>query len=106
MKVLVERQNIVPLHLAFYQQKRELEDLGHELINIDEWLIDTAHTTKKCWYGDSMPGIITLMNPGQRIRLVHAGVRHGFIPGVHLTYKAASRTGDYHNEMDGSNFTR
>ena len=46
-------------------------------------------------------------NRGQRIIVVHAGGRHGFIPGAFLTYKAAfSCTGDYYSEMDGHNFTR
>ena len=37
---------------------------------------------------------------------MHAGGRHGFIPGALLTYKAASRTGDYNSEMDGGNFKK
>ena len=105
-KVLVERPNIVSLRLAFYQRKKELEDIGYELIYIDETWIDTAYTTKKCWQGDRTPGIISPLNRGQRIIVVHAGGRHGFVPGALLTYKAASRTGDYHSEMDGPNFTR
>lgn len=50
--------------------------------------------------------IISSMNRGQRIIVVHAGGRQGFIPGALLTYKAASHTGDYHSEMDGNNFTK
>ena len=46
-KVLVERTNIVALRLAFYQRKKELEDIGYELVYTDETWIDTAYTAKK-----------------------------------------------------------
>ena len=105
-KVLIERPNIVALRLTFYKRKKELEDIGYELVYTDETWIDTAYTAKKCWQGEDTPGVISPMNRGQRIIVVHAGGRQGFIPGALLTYKAASRTGDYHSEMDGNNFTK
>ena len=105
-KVLVERPNIVALRLAFYRWKKELEDIGYEIVYTDETWRDTAYTAKKCWQGDDTPGIIYPMHRGQRIIVVHAGGRQGFIPGALLTYKAASRTGDYHSEMDGENFKK
>ena len=37
---------------------------------------------------------------------MQAGGKHGFVPGALLTYKAASRSGDYDSEMDGANFTK
>ena len=37
---------------------------------------------------------------------MHAGGRQGFISGALLTYKAASRTGDYHSEIDGNNLKK
>ena len=68
-------QNSVALCLAIYQMKRELEDLGYELIYIDEICTDTACTAMKGWQGDNTP-----MNRGHMIIMAHSGGRHGFIP--------------------------
>ena len=45
-------------------------------------------------------------NRGQRLIIVHAGSRTGFINGAKLIYKSSSSTGDYHREMNSNNFTK
>ena len=53
-----------------------------------------------------MPGVIPLCNRGQRLIVVNAGSKKGFIPGAQLIYIASSSTDDYHREMNGANFTK
>ena len=53
-----------------------------------------------------MPGIQAPCNRGQRLIVVHAGSRSGFVNGAQLIYKASSCTGDYHREMNGQNFKK
>jgi len=43
---------------------------------------------------------------GQRLIVVHAGSKNGFVEGAQLVYKASSCTGDYHKEMNAVNFTK
>ena len=105
-KVLVERRNIVSQRLSFYARKREFEDRCLDFVYVDETWVDTCYTVTKCWQGEGTPGVIPPCNRGQRIIVVHAGNRRGFIPGANLAYKAKSTTGDYHSEMDGRNFTK
>lgn len=62
--------------------------------------------TKRCWQGPGTPGVITPLNRGQRLIVVHAGSTDGFVPGTQLIYKASSSTGDYHREMNGENFRK
>lgn len=38
--------------------------------------------------------------------VLHAGSRHGFIPGAALIFKAKSVSGDYHSEMNHANFMK
>ena len=41
-KVLVEKPSVVSLRLNYYRRKKELEDLGFELVYVDDTWIDTA----------------------------------------------------------------
>jgi len=38
--------------------------------------------------------------------MVHAGSHDGFIEGADIVYKATTRTGDNHSEMNNNNFTK
>ena len=38
--------------------------------------------------------------------VLHAGNKHGFVPGGKLVFKAGSSDGDYHSEMNHQNFQR
>ena len=105
-KVLVEKPSVVSLRLNFYRRKKELEDLGFELVYVDETWIDTAYCAKHCWQGPNTPGVIPPCNRGQRLIVVNAGSKKGFIPGAQLIYRASSSTGDNHREMNGANFTK
>ncbi|XP_053395641.1 uncharacterized protein LOC128555879 [Mercenaria mercenaria] len=105
-KVLIEKPSIVRQRLAFYAKKKELEDKGYCLVYMDETWIDTAFTAKRCWQRDDLPGVIPPCNRGQRLLVVHAESRNGFIKGAQLVYKASSSSGDYHHEMNGQNFTK
>ena len=41
---------------------------------------------------------------GERLIVLHAGSKAGFLKGTELVWKAKSSTGDYHDEMNGDNF--
>ena len=105
-KVLVEKPSVVSLRLNFYRRKKELENLRFELVYVDETWIDTAYCAKHCWQGPDTPGVIPPCNRGQRLIVVNAGSKKGFIPGAQLIYRASSSTGDNHREMNGANFTK
>ena len=41
---------------------------------------------------------------GERLIVLHAGSKAGFLKGTELVRKAKASTGDYHDEMNGDNF--
>ena len=41
---------------------------------------------------------------GERLIVLHASSKGGFLKGTELVWKAKSSTGDYHDEMNGENF--
>ena len=105
-KVLIEKPSVVCQRLKFYKRKKELEDVGFTLVFIDETWIDTACCNKRCWQGPSTQGLVQPVSKGQRLIMVNAGCKDGFIPGAQLIYKASCNTGDYHREMNGANFMK
>ena len=98
-KVLIEKPSVVSQRMKFYKRKKELEDVGFSLVFIDETWIDTTCCSKRCWQGPSTKGLLQPVSKGQRLIVVNAGCKDGFIPGTQLIYKALCSTGDYHREM-------
>jgi hypothetical protein len=43
---------------------------------------------------------------GERLIILHVGVRHGLIPNALIIFKSTQKTGDYHNEMNVENCIR
>ena len=41
---------------------------------------------------------------GERLIVLHAGSKAGFLTGTELVWKAKPSTGDYHDDMNGDNF--
>ena len=83
-KVLVERPNIISQRILFFACKKEFKDRGLDFVYVDE----TCYTVKKCWQGEETTGVIRPCKRGQRIIVVHAGNRRGFIPVANLAYKS------------------
>ena len=81
---LIEKPSVFRQRLQFYMKKQELEDQGYTLVYTDETWIDSAYTMKSCWQGPDFQGACPPLNKGQRLIIVHAGTRAGFIPGAKL----------------------
>lgn len=73
---------------------------------MDESWIHAHYTVSKCWQSSTDKGVRKNDSPGQRWVMVHAGSEDGFVEGAGLLFKAKSKKGDYHDEMDGNNFTK
>ena len=41
---------------------------------------------------------------GNRIIILHAGSKHGFVPGAELVFQSKTKSTDYHDEMNGEAF--
>ncbi|KDR17971.1 hypothetical protein L798_08075 [Zootermopsis nevadensis] len=76
---------------------------GHPIIFEDEIYIHGSLTRPKNWTDDSDSGLLVPTSKGERLIIVHAGGRAGFISNALLKYKSRQKTGD-HNEMDNKNY--
>ena len=79
---------------------------GRNIIYQDETWLDTCYTNKKVWQSDNVPGIYMPYNKGQRLIVIHAGGEMGFVPGAQEIFNLGLASGDYHGQMDGSNFEK
>ncbi|XP_041974434.1 uncharacterized protein LOC121729854 [Aricia agestis] len=107
--VLIQKPDIAAWRARYLRRMKENRELGADkkpVTYLDETWIHSHYTVRKCWQNSSDASIMKNTNPGQRWILVHAGGENGFIPEADLLYKCKSKTGDYHNEMDTTNFTK
>jgi len=43
---------------------------------------------------------------GERLIILHAMTKSGWVPGAKLTFKSTKKTGDYHGQMNHDLFTK
>ena len=101
--VLMERSDVVVARIEFLRKMRQYRREGRTIVYTDETFVHSSHSMKKCWQSDDMQLKIPFTR-GDRLIIVHAGSRQGFIDGACLMFKAKSSSGDYHSEMNSTNF--
>ena len=104
--MLVERPAVVAQGFAFYEKRHKLLQEKFTIVYTDETWVDTLSTVAKCWQHKDVHGVMPPYSRGQRLIVVHAGSKNGFVEGAQLVYKASACTGDYHKEMNAVNFTK
>ncbi|CAG4974205.1 unnamed protein product [Colias eurytheme] len=106
---LIERPNIQAWRAKYLRRMKENDSLGADkkpVIYIDETWIHAHYTVKKCWQSATDVGVKKNESPGRRWIIVHAGSESGFVDGALLMFKANSKTGDYHDQMNTENFSK
>jgi hypothetical protein len=71
---------------------------------IDETWVDSNLTFQKCWQGPGIRGVMDTVSGSNRPIFVHIRSKDDFLPGAQLAYKANSRSGDYHGQMNYDDF--
>ena len=103
--VLMERRDVVLARIRFLRQIRQYRTEGRPIVYTDETFLHSSHSTSKCWQSDDVTVNVPI-SKGERLIIVHAGSRQGFVRDAELMFKAKSSTGDYHDEMNHTNFMK
>ena len=101
--LLMERTDIVAARIQFLRKIKKYRENGRPIIYTDETFVHSSHTVSKSWQSSE----VSLQAPfsrGERLIVLHAGSKAGFLKGTELVWKAKSSTGDYHDEMNGDKF--
>lgn len=105
-KVLIEKSNIRLLRIEFLEQIRKYREQGRPIVYTDESYVDSSHASSKSWSDGSTQGSKKPISKGQRAVIVHAGFEEGFIPNALLIFKAGTKSGDYHDNMNFVNYEK
>ncbi|KDR15088.1 hypothetical protein L798_11092 [Zootermopsis nevadensis] len=100
----MERLDIANWRGRYLVNIKTLRNEGRQIFYLDESWVDSNLTFKKCWHSTEVKGVCSDGNAGKRLIMVHAGSHAGFLQGVKLIYKADSASGDYHGQMNSTNF--
>lgn len=104
--LLTEKYEIAAWRHRFLRtiHKKRLE--GKQIIYLDETYVHQNYKVKKSWQGPSTSGVTTNISSGKRHIIVHAGSEEGFVPGALLVFSTKSKSADYHDDMNATNFMK
>lgn len=105
-KVLIERPDIVNWRCKYLQTIKRYRQENRNIVYMDETWVDNNLTFKKCWQSSEVNGILTNTSSSNRLIVVHAGGKNGFVKNSLLVFKAGLTTGDYHGQMCSSTFEK
>ncbi len=108
---LKESERIIILRRQYLRQKLANRDEKGQIIRpevyLDESYINKNHSNDNTWYFEE-DGIIIgkPTGKGDRLIIVNAITKDGWVPNSKLVFKAARKTGDYHANMNWDNFSK
>ena len=103
---LIERNDIVAWRAMYLRAINKYRNQNMPIVFLDETWIHPNYKVKKCWQSEDVRGVLTNDSPGQRLIISHAGGSMGFIPNALNIFQAKTTSGDYHNEMNSTNFEK
>jgi len=107
-KVLMERNEVSAWRAKYLHavEKNKISPQPQPLIYLDETYIHSSHTSGKCWQGEGVDGVLEPVSKGQRYIIIHAGGDTGFVNNALLVFKSNTKSGDYHDDMNSTNFKK
>lgn len=104
--LLTEKYDIAAWRHRFLRTINEKRLEGKQIIYLDETYVHQNYKVKKSWQGPSTSGVTSKISLGKRHIIVHAGSEEGFVPGALLVFSTKSKSADYHDDMNSTNFMK
>ena len=106
---LKEKDHVVAARQRYLRAKRANrrgDDVRRPEVYLDESYVNQNHSNDFIWYSDEDgPWVQKPTGKGERLIIMHALTKSGWIPGAKLTFKSTRKTGDYHGQMNHGLFT-
>lgn len=107
---LKESERVVITRRQYLRLKRANRDEnGQEIrpeVYLDESYINKNHSSDNTWYFPEDGTIIGKpTGKGERLIIMNAITKNGWVPNTELVFKASKKTGDYHANMNWDNFS-
>ena len=108
---LKERDYVILARRRYLRQKRLNRKPNGSIVRpevyLDETFINRNHSNQFTWYFDEDgPDVNKPAGKGERVIVVNAITRDGWVNNAQLIFEAKKKTGDYHGQMDWGNFSK
>ncbi len=107
---LKEKDHVVAARQRYLRRKRANrigDDTLQPEVYLDESYVNKNHSNDFVWYfDDDGPWIQKPTGKGDRLIIINAITKDGWVPGAKLTFKSSRKTGDYHGQMNQDLFTK
>jgi transposase len=102
---LKEKDHVIAARQRYLRKKRDNRASGDETLQpevyLDESYVNKNHSKDFIWYsGEDGPWVQKPTGKGERLIIINAITKSGWVPGAKLVFKSTKKTGDYHGQMN------
>ncbi len=105
-----EKDHVVAARQRYLRRKianRKGKDTVLPEVYLDESYVNKNHSNDFVWYyDDDGPWIQKPTGKGERLIIMNAITKDGWVSGAKVTFKSTRKTGDYHVQMNQEMFTK
>ena len=110
---LKEKDHVVAARQRYLREMRNNRVSGNDTetirpeVYLDESYVNKNHSNDFIWYyGEDGPWVQKPTGKGERLIIINAITKSGWIPGSKLVFKSTRKTGDYHGQMNWDLFKK
>jgi len=107
---LKEKDYVIVARRRYLREKRSNrkgDTVVRPEVYLDESYVNKNHSNDFIWYSDEDgPWVQKPTGKGERLIIINAITKDGWVPGAKLIFKSSRKTGDYHGQMNHELFTK
>ncbi len=110
---LKEKDHVVAARQRYLRKKRKNRESGSSTktirpeVYLDESYINKNHSNDYIWYyGEDGPWVQKPTGKGERLIIMNAITKDGWVPNAETVFKSTKKTGDYHGQMNNELFAK
>lgn len=107
---LKEKDHVVAARQRYLREKRANrlgKGCSRTEVYLDESYVNKNHSNDFIWYWDEDgPWVQKPTGKGERLIIINAITKDGWLPGARLVFKSSRKTGDYHGQMNNGVFKK
>jgi len=110
---LKEKDHVIAARRRYLRRKRDNRSTENDTnikrteVYLDESYVNKNHSNDFIWYsGEDGPWVQKPTGKGERLIIINAITKFGWVHGSKLIFKSARKTGDYHGQMNWDLFKK
>jgi transposase len=108
---LKEKDHVIAARQRYLRKKRDNRTFSGDSIRpevyLDESYVNKNHSNDFIWYsGEDGPWVQKPTGKGERLIIINAITKSGWVPNAKLVFKSTKKTGDYHGQMNWDLFKK